>query len=192
MIISHLNTYYFISTTIITINQDLNSFKCIIKVANLTSLYRWHSDGIPSAHWCYTSGLQTIRDKWLYFHIFKFTSLSTWLLYFWINTLFQLLLQLLIKAIISNMYYIFIWPLSWFLDFSFNDFISLKKYADSRWTMWPNVEFRMQLLKKNPGLVRSFLQQTTCGWASEKGPWTWEGPFFDCLATCGPLEGWPY
>ena len=90
------------------------------------SLYRWHSAGIPSAHWCYIAGLQTIRDKWLCFHIFKFTSLSTWLLYFRINTLFQLLLQLLIKANISNMYYIFIQPLSWFLDFGLNDFEGLK------------------------------------------------------------------
>ena len=30
MIISHLNTYYFIPTAITTINQDLNSFKCMI------------------------------------------------------------------------------------------------------------------------------------------------------------------
>ena len=172
MIISHLKTYYFIPTTIITINQGLNSFKCMIRGTNLTSLYRWHSVGIPLAHWCYTAGLQTIRDKWLCFHIFKFTSLSTWLLYFWINTIFQLLLQLLIKAIISNAYYIFIRPLSQFLDFGFNDFIGLKKYANSRWTTWPNVEFRMQLPKKNPGLVRLSLQRTTRGWAFEKGPWT--------------------
>ena len=126
MITSHLNTYYFVPTTITTIKQGLNSFKCMIRGANLTSLYRWHSAGIPSAHWCYTSGLQTIKDKWLYFHIFKFTSLSTWLLYFWINTLFQLLLQLLIKPIISNTYYISIWPISRFLNFGFNDFIGLK------------------------------------------------------------------
>ena len=172
MITSHLNTYYFIPTNIITINQSLKSFKCMIIGANLTSLYRWHSAGIPLVHWCYTAGLQTIRDKWLCFYIFKFTSLSTWLLYFWINTLFQLLLQLLIKAIISNTYYIFIWPLSWFLDFSFNDFIGLKKYAGSYWTTWPNVEFWTQLPKKNPGLVKSSLQRTTCGWAIEKGPRT--------------------
>ena len=126
MTTSHLNTYYFISTTITTINEGLNSFKCMIRGASLTSLYRWHSAGIPSAHWCYTVGLQTMRDKWLYFHIFKFTSLSTWLLYFRINTIFQLLLQLLIKAIISNTYYIFIWPLSWFLDFDFNGLVGLK------------------------------------------------------------------
>ena len=132
MIISHLKTYYFIPTTIITINQGLNSFKCMIRKANLTSLYCWHSAEILPAHWCYTTGLQIIRDKWLCFHIFKFTSLSTRLLYFWINTLFQLLLQLLIKAIISNTYYIFIWPLSRFLNFGFNDFIGLKKYAGSR------------------------------------------------------------
>ena len=47
------------------------------------------------------------KDKWLYFHIFKFISLSTWLLYLLINIIFQLLLQLLIKIIISNTYYIF-------------------------------------------------------------------------------------
>ena len=52
-------TFYFIPTSIITINQGLNSFKCMIRRANLTSLYRWHSAGIPSAHWCYTAGLQT-------------------------------------------------------------------------------------------------------------------------------------
>ena len=34
--------------------------------------------------------------------------------------------KLLIKAIVSNAYYIFIRPLSRFLDFSFNDFIGLK------------------------------------------------------------------
>ena len=118
--------------------------------------------------WSYKS----YKDKWLCFHIFKFTSLSTWLLYFWINTIFQLLLQLLIKAIISNTYYIFIRPLSRLLDFGFNDFIGLKKYAGSRWTTWPNVEFRTQLPKKNPSLVRSSLQWTTCGWAFEKGPQT--------------------
>ena len=126
MIISNFNTYYFILTTITTINHGLNSFKCMIRGANLTSLYCWHSVGILSAHWCYIAGLQTIRDKWLCFHIFKFISLSTWLLYFWINTIFQLLLQLLIKHIISNTYYIFIWPLSRFLNFGFNDFIGLK------------------------------------------------------------------
>ena len=76
-------------------------------------------------------GYKPYKDKWLCFHIFKFTSLSTWLLYFWINTIFQLLLQLLIKAIISNAYYIFIRPLSRFLDFDFNDFIGLKKYISS-------------------------------------------------------------
>ena len=126
MITSHLNTYYFIPTIVTTINPGLNSFKCMIRGANLTSLYCWHSAGIPSVHWCYTTGLQTIRDKWLCFHIFKFTSLSTWLLYFRINTIFQLLLQLLIKAIISNMYYIFTQPLLWFLDFGLNDFVALK------------------------------------------------------------------
>ena len=150
MITSHLNTYYFILTTITIINQCFNSFKCMIRGKNLTSLYHWHSAGILLAHWCYTAGLQTIRDKWLCFHIFKFTSLSTWLLYFWINTIFQLLLHLLIKAIISNTYYIFIRPLSWLLDFGFNDFIGLKKYAGSRWTTWPNVKFRTQLPEKNP------------------------------------------
>ena len=31
MIASHLNTYYFIPTAITTINQGLNSFKCMIK-----------------------------------------------------------------------------------------------------------------------------------------------------------------
>ena len=30
MITSHLNTYYFIPTAITTINQGLNSFKCMI------------------------------------------------------------------------------------------------------------------------------------------------------------------
>ena len=55
MIISHLNTYYFILTTITIINQCFNSFKCMIRRANLTSLYCWHFAGIPSAHWCYTA-----------------------------------------------------------------------------------------------------------------------------------------
>ena len=55
MITSHLNTYYFIPTTITTINQGLNSFKCMIRRASLTCLYRWHSAGILSAHWCYTA-----------------------------------------------------------------------------------------------------------------------------------------
>ena len=50
MITSHLNTYYFIPTTITTINQGLNSFKCMIRRASLTSLYRWHFAGILSAH----------------------------------------------------------------------------------------------------------------------------------------------
>ena len=49
MIILHLNTYYF-STTITTINQCLNSFKCMIRGASLTSLYRWHSTEVLSAH----------------------------------------------------------------------------------------------------------------------------------------------
>ena len=56
------------------------------------------------------------------------------------------------------------------LRFGFNDFIGLKKYAGSRWTTWPNAEFRTQLLKKNPGLIRLSLQRTTRDWASEKGP----------------------
>ena len=56
-------------------------------------------------------------------------------LYHWVHdhftskintTLFQLLVQLLIKAIISNTYYIFTQPLSRVLDFGFNDFIGLK------------------------------------------------------------------
>ena len=34
--------------------------------------------------------------------------------------------KLLIKAIISNAHYVFIQPLSRFLDFGFNDFIGLK------------------------------------------------------------------
>ena len=38
MITSHLNTYYFIPTTITTINQDLNSFKCMIRGASLIGL----------------------------------------------------------------------------------------------------------------------------------------------------------
>ena len=50
MIILHLNTYYFIPTAITTINQGLNSFKCMIRGASLTSLYRWHSAEILSAH----------------------------------------------------------------------------------------------------------------------------------------------
>ena len=56
MITSHLNTYYFIPTTITTINQDLNSFKCMIRGANLTSLYYWYSTEILSAYWRYTAG----------------------------------------------------------------------------------------------------------------------------------------
>jgi len=56
MITSHLNTYYFIPTTITTINQGLNSFKCMIRWASLTSLYCWHSAGILSAYW-YTVGV---------------------------------------------------------------------------------------------------------------------------------------
>ena len=116
-------------------------------------------------------GYKPYKDKWLCFLIFKITSLSTWLLYLEINTtLFQLLLQLLIKVIISNTYYIFIQPLSRFLDFGFNDFIGLKKYTGSRWTTWPIVEFRTQLPKKNPGLVKSSLQWTTRGWVTKKGP----------------------
>ena len=50
MITSHLNTYYFIATAITTINQGLNSFKCMIRGVNLTSLYHWHFIGILSAH----------------------------------------------------------------------------------------------------------------------------------------------
>ena len=38
--------------------------------------------------------------------------------------------------------------------------------------MWPNVEFRTQLLEQNLGLVRSSLQRTTHGWATKKGPRT--------------------
>ena len=38
--------------------------------------------------------------------------------------------------------------------------------------MWPNVEFQTQLPKKNSGLIRLSLQQTTRGWTSEKGPRT--------------------
>ena len=50
MITSHLNTYYFIPTTITTINQDLKSFKCMIRGASLIDLYRWHSAGILLAY----------------------------------------------------------------------------------------------------------------------------------------------
>ena len=39
MITSHLNTYYFIPTTVTIINQGLNSFKCMIRGASLTSPY---------------------------------------------------------------------------------------------------------------------------------------------------------
>ena len=38
--------------------------------------------------------------------------------------------------------------------------------------MWPNVEFRTQLVEQNLGLVRSSLQRTTHGWATKKGPRT--------------------
>ena len=34
---------------------NLNSFKRMIRVTSLTILYRWHSTGILSAHWCYTA-----------------------------------------------------------------------------------------------------------------------------------------
>ena len=90
--------------------QRGNSFKCTIRGACLTSpytqldilflppvapifsllswshhgklpLYRWsHFAKILSVHWRYTAELQTIRDKWLCFLIFKFTLLSIWLL----------------------------------------------------------------------------------------------------------------
>ena len=50
MIISRSNIYYFIPTAITTINQGLNSLKCMIKRASLTSLYHWHSVGILSTH----------------------------------------------------------------------------------------------------------------------------------------------
>ena len=39
MITSHLNTYYFILTTITTINQGLNLFKRMIREASLSSPY---------------------------------------------------------------------------------------------------------------------------------------------------------
>ena len=39
MITSHLNTYYFIPTTITTFNQGSNSFKCMIRGASLISFY---------------------------------------------------------------------------------------------------------------------------------------------------------
>ena len=43
-----------------------------------------------------------------------------------LNKYYIMLLLLLIKAIISNTYYIFTQPLPRFLDFGFNDFIGLK------------------------------------------------------------------
>ena len=122
MITSHLNTCYFIPTTITTINQGLNSFKCMIRGASLLSLYRWHFTGILSAHWYYTTGAINHTK------INDFASISL-NLHHWVHdyfTIFQLLLQLLIKAIISNAYNIFIRPLSWFVDFSFNGFVGLK------------------------------------------------------------------
>ena len=76
MITSHLNTYYFISTTITTTNQGLNSFKCMIRGASLTSPYTqlntlslppvapvfplksqsYHSK-LPSYRWSYSAGI---------------------------------------------------------------------------------------------------------------------------------------
>ena len=48
-------------------------------------LYHWsHSIGILSAHCRYTigaTGYKSHKNKWLCFHIFKFTLLSTWLLH---------------------------------------------------------------------------------------------------------------
>jgi len=50
MITSPLNIYYFIPITITTINQGLNSFKCMIRETSLTSFYCWHFAGILLAH----------------------------------------------------------------------------------------------------------------------------------------------
>ena len=86
-------------------------------------LYCWsHSAGILSTHWRYTTGAINHTK------ISDFASISL-NLHHWVHdyfTIFQLLLQLLIKAIISNAYNIFIRPLSWFVDFSFNGFVGLK------------------------------------------------------------------
>ena len=37
-------------------------------------------------------------------------------------------------------------------------FVGLKKYTGSHWSMRPNVKFRVELSKKNPGLAKSHLQ----------------------------------
>ena len=79
--------------------------------------YRWsHFTGILLAYWCYTAEV-TNHTK-----INNFNSISL-KLHYWVHdcftfiyiyiyiTLFQSILQLLIKAIISNAYYIFIQPL---------------------------------------------------------------------------------
>ena len=34
-------------------------------------------------------------------------------------------------------------------------FVGLKKYTGSHWSMWPNVEFWVELSKINPGLAKS-------------------------------------
>ena len=87
--------------------------------------HHWsYSAGILSAHWYYTAGAINHTK------ISDFTSISL-NLHHWVHNYFTfkyilLLLQLLIKAIISNAYYIFIRPLSWFLDFDFNGFVGLK------------------------------------------------------------------
>ena len=78
MITSHLNIYYFIPTTITTTNQGLNSFKMHDKLASTVGILLKSYQPTDATK----LGYKPYKDKWLCLHIFKFTSLSTWLLYF--------------------------------------------------------------------------------------------------------------
>ena len=122
MITSHLNAHYFIPITITTINQYLNSFKCMLNYPLLLAF-------------CWNPISSLMLHSWAINHtkISDLVSLSL-NLHYWVYDYFtpKILLyfdyyyKLLIKAIISNAYYIFIRSLLWFLDFGFNDFIGLK------------------------------------------------------------------
>ena len=48
-------------------------------------------------------------------------------------------------------------------------FVDLK-CTGSHWFMWPNVEFRIELHKTNPGLAKSHLQRKTRGYVQKTAP----------------------
>ena len=55
--------------------------------------------------------------------------------------------------------------------------------------MWPNVEFRDELPKTNPGLTKSHLQRKTRGYAQKSTPDRGFGGYFAHLRDFGHFGG---